>query len=140
MVDHQVDQNAYATLPASVGELHKITQGAVARIDAVVIRDVVAIVAMRRDLKRHQPDRRDAEAVQVIEAAHQAGEIADAVAIGIHVGADRQAVDDRVLVPEIVDHSRFARGSKKDPPGKRVAAVLSSRAVAQDRNAVADRL
>src|SRR5262249_32729424 len=32
-------------------------------------------------------------------------EVADAVAIGIHVGAHRQAVDDRIFVPEIVDHA-----------------------------------
>src|ERR1700722_10094629 len=66
---------------------------------------------MRRDLKGHQPNRRDAKALEVIETAHQPGEIADAVAVGIHKAADRQAVDDGVFVPEIVDH-RFPGGRK----------------------------
>ena len=46
--------------------------------------------------------------MQVIQPAHQPLEIADAVAVGVHVGADGKAIDDRVLVPEIVDHAQAA--------------------------------
>ena len=104
VVDDEVDEHADAALLGAVGELDEIAERAVARIDAVVVGDVVAVVALRRGLERHQPDRGDAEPVQVVEPAHQAREVADAVAVGIHVGADRQAVDDRVLVPEVIDH------------------------------------
>jgi hypothetical protein len=31
-------------------------------------------------------------------------EVFDAVAVGIHVGSNRQAIDHRVLVPKVVDH------------------------------------
>ena len=88
----------------AVRELDEVAERAVARIDAVVVGDVVAVVLARRRLERHQPDRRDAEPVQVVEPPHQALEIADAVAVGVHVGADGQAIDDGVLVPEVVDH------------------------------------
>src|SRR4029450_5288223 len=104
MINHEVDEDAHAALLGAVGKFDKIAEGAVTRIDAVVIGDVIAVVATGRGLERHQPDRRDAEAVQIVQPAHQPLEIADPVAIGIHVGADRQAIDDGILVPEIVDH------------------------------------
>src|SRR5204863_257774 len=43
--------------------------------------------------------------MQIVEAPHQALEVADPVAVCIHIGANRQAIDDRVLVPEVFDHS-----------------------------------
>ena len=105
VIDDQVDDDADAALLAAVGELDEVAERAVARIDVVVVRDVVAVVAAGRGLERHQPDGGDAQALQIVQAAHQAREIADAVAVGIHVGADGQAVDDGVLVPEVVDHA-----------------------------------
>ena len=89
-----------------MGELDEVAERAVARIDAVIVGDVVAVVPAGRGLERHQPDRGDAEPLQIIEPAQQALEIADAVAVGVHVGADGQAIEDAVLVPEVVDHSR----------------------------------
>jgi hypothetical protein len=88
VVDHEVDEHTYATLLRAVGEFDKIADRAVARIDAVIVGHVVAVIAMGGDLERHQPDGRDAETMQVVETAHQTLEVADAVAIGIHVGRD----------------------------------------------------
>ena len=105
VIDDEVDDDADAALLAAMGELDEIAERAVARIDAVIVGDVVAVVLAGRGLKRHQPDRGDAEPVQIIEPAHQALEVADAVAVGVHVGADGQAIDDTVLVPEVVDHA-----------------------------------
>ena len=45
MVHHEIDQHADAALLCGVRELDEITQGAVGRIDAVEIRNVVAVVA-----------------------------------------------------------------------------------------------
>jgi hypothetical protein len=104
VVHHQIDEDADAALLGAVGELDEIAERAVTRIDVIVVRDVVAVVAIGRGLERHQPDRRDAEPVQVIQAAHQPLEVADPVAVGIHIGTNRQAIDDGVLVPEVVDH------------------------------------
>ena len=104
VIDDEVDDDANAALLGLVRELDEIAERAVARVDGVVVGHVVAVVAVRRFLEGHQPDRGDAEPLQVIEPAHEAFEVADAVAVGIHVRADGQAVDDRVLVPEVVDH------------------------------------
>ena len=90
MVDDEIDDDADAALPAAMGELDEVAERAVARIDAVVVGDIVTIVAAGRRLERHQPDRGDTEPVQIIQPPQQALEIADAVAIGIHVGADER--------------------------------------------------
>jgi hypothetical protein len=87
-----------------MGEFDKIAERAIAWIDAVVIRYVIAIIAQWRRLERHQPDGGDTQPVQVVQPPHQALEVTDAVAVGIHVASNRQAIDDRVLVPQIVDH------------------------------------
>ncbi len=108
VVDDEIDDDANAALLAAMGEFDEVAERAVAGIDAVIVGDVVAVVAARRGLERHQPDRGDAEAVQIIEPPQQALEVADAVAVGIHIGADGQAIDYAVLVPEVVDHAGAA--------------------------------
>ena len=70
VVHHQIDQNTNAALFCAVGKLDEITERAVARIDIVIIGDVVTIVPAGRSLKRHQPNRSHAESMQIIEAAH----------------------------------------------------------------------
>ncbi len=99
-----VDEHPYAALLRAVSEFDKIADRAVARINAVIIGHVVAVIAMGRDLERHQPDGRDAETMQVVETAHQTLEVADAVGVGIHVGSNRQAIDHCILVPKVIDH------------------------------------
>ena len=105
MVDDEVDDHADAALLAAMGEFDEIPERAVARIDAIIIGDIVAVVLAGRGLEWHQPDRRDAESLQVIQPSQQAFEIADAVAIGVHIGADGEAIEHAVLVPEVVDHA-----------------------------------
>ena len=105
MVHYQIDEDAHAALLATVGKFDEIGQGAVARIYTAIIDNVVAAIAQRRGLERHKPERGDTDALQIIEAAHQALEVSNAVAICIHISGNRQAVDDRVLIPEIVDHA-----------------------------------
>ena len=64
-----------------------------------VVGDVVAVVLERRGIERQQPQRRDAEVLQVIELLRQPAKVADAVAVAVEEGADVKFVDDRVLVP-----------------------------------------
>jgi hypothetical protein len=44
--------------------------------------------------------------VQIIQPPQQALEIADAVAVGVHIGANGKTIENSVLVPEVVDHPR----------------------------------
>ena len=105
VIDDQIDDDAHAALRGTLGEFDKIAQRAIAWIDVVVVRDVVAAIAIRGGLERHQPDRRDAQAMQIVEAPREALKVSNAVAVRIHEGRDRETVDDSVLVPEVVDHA-----------------------------------
>ena len=104
VIDDQIDDHADAALVRLVHELDEVAARAVARIDAVEVGDVVAVVAIRRGLERREPDDVDAERVQIVEALHQPLEIAAAVAVAVHERLEVEAVDDRVLVPEVGDH------------------------------------
>jgi len=70
VIHHQIDQNTNAALLGAVGKLDEIAERTVARIDIVIVGDVVTIVPARRSLKRHQPNRGHAQSMQIIEAAH----------------------------------------------------------------------
>src|SRR5258705_7014055 len=104
VIDDEIDDDADAALSAAMGEFNEVAQRAITWIDAVIIRDVVAIVLAGRRLEWHQPDRGNAEPVQIIQAPQQTLEIANAVAVSIHIGADGEAIDHAVLVPEVIDH------------------------------------
>ena len=66
MVDDEIDDDADATLSAAMGEFDKVAERAVPRIDAIIVRDIVTVVLAGRWLERHQPDRDNAEALQII--------------------------------------------------------------------------
>ena len=102
VVDHQLGDDPQAAAMCLAQEDAEVIQRAQVGIDALVVGDVVAVVAQRRRVEGQQPERRDAQIVQVVEPLRQAGEIADAVAVAVVERADAQLVDDRVLVPERV--------------------------------------
>ena len=87
VVDDKVDEHADAALLRTVGEVDEIAERAIALIHAIVVRHVVSVVTMGGRLEGHQPDGRNAQAVEVVETPVQAAKIADTVAVGIHVGA-----------------------------------------------------
>ena len=111
MIHYEIDQDTQASLSTSLCELDEVSERAVAGIDSVIIGNVVAIVATWRGLERKQPDRRYAEALQVIEATKEALKIADAIGVGIEVGSDGEAIDDCILVPKVVDHEESSESS-----------------------------
>ena len=69
------------------------------RVDGAVVGDVVAAVGERRGVPRVVPDGVDAEVAEVAEAGAHAGEVADAVAVGVGEAAHVELVDDGVAPP-----------------------------------------
>jgi hypothetical protein len=88
VIHHEIDNDPNAALRSRVGEFNEIAEAAVGRVDAVITRNIVAVVASRGGLERHQPNRGYAEAVQIIQTAHQALEVTGPITVGVHVGAD----------------------------------------------------
>ncbi len=103
VVDDQVDEHADAERLGVLHERDEVAERPMLVVDAVEVGNVVAVVAIRGWVERLEPHAGHAEALEVVEAPHQAFEVADAVAIGVLILLDVEAVDDRVLVPEVVD-------------------------------------
>ena len=77
----------------------EVRQRAVLRIDVLVVGDVVAEIDLRRGIDGREPDRVDAEFLQVVEALGDAVQVADAVAVRVLKAARIDLVDDGVLPP-----------------------------------------
>jgi hypothetical protein len=100
VVDDELDHDLHAALMGGVEDQLEVVQGTVAGIDVDVVGDVVAVVAQGRGEEGEHPEAGDAEVLQVVELGEEAGEIADAVCVGVHEGTDVELVDDRVFIPE----------------------------------------
>src|ERR1700733_6503703 len=101
---HQVDEDPKSSLFGGVGELDEVPESPVARVDLVIVGNIVPIVPTGGGLKRHQPDGGNPEAGEIIESAHQAGKVSYPLAIGVHIRGDREAIDHRIFVPKVADH------------------------------------
>ena len=99
VVDDELGDHADVAVVGGGEEAPELAQVAVVGVDRAVVGDVVAVVAQRRRVERQQPDRRDAEVGEVVEALGEPVEVADAVAVGVGEGPDVELVDDRVAVP-----------------------------------------
>ena len=88
VVDYQIDEHAHSALFTAMREFDKVAERAVARINAVVVCDIVSVILTGRRLKRHQPDGCDTHSLQIIQAAHQSLKVSNAVSVSIHIGSD----------------------------------------------------
>ena len=93
---------------AAARKRSKVGERTVVGLDALVVGDVVAVVA-GRGKDGHQPERVDAEVrggdrvaiVQVVELRSQALEVADAVAVRVGKAAHEDLVEDRAARPVV---------------------------------------
>jgi len=99
MVHHEVDEHSDPALVGFLDELDKVPERSQPRVDPVVIRDVVAVVAVGRRIKGEQPEGRDAQPVEVIEPLYQPLEVANSIAVRVVERFHVESVYDRVLVP-----------------------------------------
>jgi hypothetical protein len=56
MIEDQINQHADASLLRGVCEFDEISKRTVAWVYAIIVCNIITIIAKRRDLKRHQPD------------------------------------------------------------------------------------
>ena len=121
VVDHEVGDHADPAFARDPHQLNQVAQRPVLLGDPVEVGDVVAVVAFGRGVDRHQPQAGDAEPGEVVDALRQAVEVADAVAVAVEERGGVDAVDDRVLPPQVAGcfeahgvhamHASFRRGS-----------------------------
>ncbi len=100
VVAHELVDHPDAAPVRFSDQLVGIAQRAVHRIHVGVIGYVVAVVAQRRGIERQQPERVDAELLQVGQLLDQAAKVTAAVGVAVVERPDVELVDERVLVPE----------------------------------------
>ncbi len=83
VVGDEVENKAQAASVDSGDEAVEVGEGAEEGIDVAVIGDVVAEVGHRRRVERRDPDGVDTEGGKVVDAGEDAGEVADAVGVGV---------------------------------------------------------
>ena len=99
VVDDELGDDAQLAPVCLAHEMVEIGARSVGRVDVAVVGDVVAVVAQRRRVERQEPDRVDAEVLDVVELLAEPVEVAHAVVVRIEEGLDVELVDDGVLVP-----------------------------------------
>src|SRR3712207_1791793 len=117
----------YTTLFRSPDDLDQVAVAAQAGVDAVEVGDVVAVVALGGRVEGHQPQAGDPEVGQVVDALGEAREVADAVAVPVQERLDVQAVDDRVLPPQVGRIGDPHAGTATAGPGRRTSNCGSTR-------------
>ena len=114
VVEHEVDEHAHPALTGGGDQVVEILEAAEARIDAVVVGDVVAAVASRRGIERQQPEGVDPQPAQVRQALAHASQISGPVPVAVAKGRDVDRVDDGVR-PLGADGSGHGRRVPRSP-------------------------
>ena len=130
VVRHQVDDDAQAEAVGGIPHLVEVGERAEERVDVAVVGDVVSGVVLRRGHERREPDRVDPELLERTQSARDAGQIADAVAVGVRERTRVDLVDDRGAPPVGCDcHSTSLREeieSFRQPVAGRARSVRSA--------------
>src|SRR5665213_1452340 len=100
VIHHQLHHHLHFPVMCRLQELPEIVQRAVARMNAGVVADVVAVIPQRRWKKGKQPQTGDAELLQIIQLLHETGKVSDAVIVAVEKSLYVKLVDDRVFVPQ----------------------------------------
>ena len=93
VVGDDVDRHLDPALVRVGDELVEVGERAEERVDVRVVGDVVAVVDLRRGVEGRQPERVDAELLQVGQPGADALQVADAVPVRVLEAADVDLVE-----------------------------------------------
>lgn len=85
MVHHQIHQKLHTPVMAALDQFLDIRDRAVLIGDTVVVGNVISHIDLRRLVGRTEPDDIHAQLLDVVELGHDAGDVADAVIVGVLV-------------------------------------------------------
>ena len=104
VIEHEVHHDADAALLCLGHQSVEVLHRAIGRVDARVVRDVIAVVHHRRGIDRRQPHRPHAEGFEIIQLARDAGQVPRAAARGVHEALWVDLIDDGPLPPLLSFH------------------------------------
>ena len=106
VVDDEIHQDVHIALFRFRDQPVHVLHRTEARVNVVVIRDIIALIGERRAVDRLEPEDIDAEILQIIELIDDARKIADAVPVRI-TEALRIDLIRRFRVPPLFLHSKY---------------------------------
>jgi hypothetical protein len=101
VVEDEVDDHAHPAIVGALQELDELAERPQLRMLAVVVANVVAVVAPRGRVERQQPQALDAHRRQVVQPLRQTTKITDPVCIGVRERAHRERVNEPVPIPTL---------------------------------------
>jgi len=109
---HLVHDHLHAERVGAGDQRVEIVEAAEEPIDLLIVGDIVAHVGLGRLVDRREPDAIDAEGGNVIEAAHDAREVTDAVTVAVLKGARIDLIDHSAAppFPHAFPSQNYARG------------------------------
>ena len=81
VVDDEVHEDVHIALFCLRNQFVHIVHRAEARVDVVIVGNVIALIRERRAVDRGEPDDIDTELLEIVQFADNALQIADAVAV-----------------------------------------------------------
>ena len=99
VVHHQVHDDADVPPPGFGDEALHVRHGAVLRVDAPVVADVVAVVGVGGAVHRGEPDGVGSQVPDVVQAADDARDVPNAVPVGVLKAPGVDLIDDCVFPP-----------------------------------------
>jgi hypothetical protein len=119
VIGNQVHDDAQAVRVRFFDQRLRVRQGAEARIDVAVVRDVIASVRHRRRVPGSYPYRVHPEVAEIGQPRPDTGDIADAVAVTVAEAPDVDLVDHGVAPPRGLRSHRHALLSVRCRSGTR---------------------
>lgn len=99
VVRHEVEDQLQAVVVGGSDQRIEVFHRAEQRLDAGIVGDVVTEIGHWRGEDRRQPDRIDPQRFHIRQPLQDAGEIADAVTVGVLKGARVDLIEDAVAPP-----------------------------------------
>lgn len=100
VVQHHIQHDTNSSRLRLGHQLVEIVERAVGGIDSGIVGHIVAVIHLRRDVKRRQPDSVNAELLQIVEAGGHAAQIAGAGPGGVLETLWIDLINNAVLPPE----------------------------------------
>ena len=104
VVRDEVEQHAGFPVPRRGDQRVEVLERSQLGVDGAVVGDVVAPVVVRRGERRVEPEPVDPQPLEVIEARHDAPQVADPVAVRVRERTRIDLVENAVAPPRAVSH------------------------------------
>jgi hypothetical protein len=116
VVEHEIDQDAEVAGMRAIEQLAEVVERAEVRVDAAVVRDIVAVVAERAGVDGQEPDRADAEVADLEQLLDETPQVPVAVAVRVVERPNVDLIENQIPVPRN-GHALPAWGRRPDDPG-----------------------